>query len=301
MPAQQTVTGLGGGRCPAHRGGKVTEVALLLPADNADALVAEAEDAGLAAGVLIRRILAGYLSGGKGKPFRGGRRVREAARWDVHIGAIAHELGNALHPLVLGAEVIRLAGPESPAGRAACGRLSQQTAYLQQVLQRMLDFHRSGTGRLALVSIPIDVGALSAGAAEVVDAIVRERGHRLTLRVAPDAGPLRGDPVRLAQVLVNLLTNAARYTDPGGEISLTADREGPAVVIRVRDTGVGIPAHHLPRMFDGSGPADLSRGGLGIGLRLVRRLVELHGGTVGVTSEGAGAGSEFVVTLPAGE
>jgi signal transduction histidine kinase len=162
----------------------------------------------------------------------------------------------------------------------------------------MMDLYRAGTGRLALDLAPVDLGAVAAAAAAAVEAVVRERGHRLTVRVAPDAGPIRGDPVRLGQVLVNLLTNAARYTDPGGEISLTAGREGPAVVVRVRDTGVGIPAHLLRRVLDGSAPADPSRGGLGIGLRLVRRLVELHGGTVGVTSGGPGAGSEFVVTLP---
>jgi two-component system, sensor histidine kinase len=301
VPAQRTKSGTAGRRAAPAGGAGVTEVALLLGDDTAAALAVEAEVGGVTAGALIRRILVDHLSTAAGTPVQGSCQAREAAARDFQLGAIAHELGNALTPIVLGAEVIRLAGPESPTGREACGRLGRQTSHLQQVLRGMLDLHRAGSGRLALASDRIDLGALAAAAAAAVEGVVRERGHRLTVRVAPGAGPLRGDPDRLEQVLVNLLTNAARYTNPGGEISLTAAREGTEVAIRVRDTGLGIPADLLPRVFDGAAPVDPSRGGLGIGLRLVRRLVELHGGSVAVTSGGSGTGSEFVVTLPAGE
>jgi signal transduction histidine kinase len=279
----------------------VTEVALLLPDDQAAALAADAEVGGMTTGALIRRILSGYLSAGAGDPVRGGRRAREAARRDFQFGAMAHELGNALTPLVLEVEVIQKAGPESSAGRDACGRLRRQASHLQGVLRGMLDLHRAGHGRVVLEIAVLDLREVAGRAAEAVGWVVRERDHRLTVAVAPDVGPVRADPVRLEQVLINLLTNAARYTDPGGDITLTVARDGPDVTIRVRDTGAGIPAHLLAGVFEGSVMAKAGHGGLGIGLLLVRRLVELHGGRVAATSGGAGTGSEFVVSLPAGE
>lgn len=301
MPTQQPEIAPRERVSPAARGGLVTEVALLLRSDMAAALAVEAEVEGVTTGVLIRRIIADHLFTATTAPVPDSCKARQAAAQEFQIGAIAHELGNALTPLVLGAEVIRLAGPDSPTGREACGRLSRQTTHLQEILRGMMDLHRAGSGRLTLEHTTVDLAKVAAAAADAVEALVHERGHRLTVRVAPDAGPLRGDPSRLEQVLVNLLTNAARYTDAGGEIALTAARDGAAVAIRVRDNGAGIPADRLPRMFDGGATSHPTNGGLGIGLRLVRRLVELHGGSVGVTSGGPGAGSEFVVTLPVGE
>jgi signal transduction histidine kinase/CheY-like chemotaxis protein len=279
----------------------VTEVTLLLPEAQAAALGLRAEAGGVTTGTLIRRILTGYLSAGPDQPVRADRRADETARQDFDFGAIAHELGNALTPLVLGAEVAQKAGPDTAVGRAACVGLCRQAAHLRAVLQGMLDLHRADHGRVVLNTVLVDLPELAGRAADTVGGIALERGHRLTVRVDPDVGPLRADPVRLEQILVNLLTNAVRYTEPGGEVSLAAARDGDEVTIRVRDTGVGIPPHVLPRVFDGSAPGGVTRGGLGIGLLLVRRLVELHGGRVAAASGGPGTGSEFVVTLPAGE
>lgn len=224
----------------------------------------------------------------------------ETARRDFYSGALAHELGNALAPLGYGAAIIRCAGLDSHAGREAYGRMDRQISHLRSVLEGMLDLHRAEHGQLVLRTQSVDLGDIAGHAADTVEPLVREKRHRLTVSVAPDTRPIRADPVRLEQVLVNLLTNAARYTEPGGELSLTAVRAGDAVTIRVRDNGAGIPADLLPRVFDGFVQGEPGRGGLGIGLTLVRRLVELHGGHIWVTSNGPGSGSEFVIDLPLG-
>jgi CheY-like chemotaxis protein/anti-sigma regulatory factor (Ser/Thr protein kinase) len=141
-------------------------------------------------------------------------------------------------------------------------------------------------------------------ATEVVRPLIREKGHQLTASQPPIPLLLNADPSRLEQILVNLLTNAAKYTKPGGQIELSTRRDRDKLVITVHDSGVGISPEMLPRIFDLFTQVDVSldrsQGGLGIGLTLVRRLVELHGGSVSVASEGEGKGSEFVVWLPAG-
>jgi signal transduction histidine kinase len=225
----------------------------------------------------------------------------ETARRCFSSGALAHELGNALAPLGYGAAIIRCAGLDSQAGREAYRRMDRQISHLRSVLEGMLDLHRAEHGKLVLKTQCVDLGEIAGHAADTVEPLVREKRHRLTVSVAPDARLLWADPVRLEQVLVNLLTNAARYTEPGGELSLTAVRTGDAVTIRVRDSGTGIPADLLPRVFNGFVQGEPGRGGLGIGLTLVRRLVELHGGHIGVTSDGPGSGSEFVIDLPLGQ
>src|SRR5262249_52830684 len=140
---------------------------------------------------------------------------------------------------------------------------------------------------------------------ESVQPLLDERRHTLTLSIPPETLPVKGDPARLEQVVINLLTNAAKYTEAGGHLGLTAEREGENIVIRIRDTGIGIPAEKLHEIFDlfAQGDRSLARseGGLGIGLTVVKRLVEMHGGSVTAQSEGPGQGSEFVVRLPASE
>jgi signal transduction histidine kinase len=222
----------------------------------------------------------------------------EIARRDFYSAALAHELGNALAPLAYGAATIRYAGLDSPVGREVYGRMDRQIAHLRSVLEGMLDLHRADHGMLLLRTQRVDLGEIAGHAADSVEPLVREKHHTLTVRVEPDARSLSADPIRLEQVLVNLLTNAVKYMAPGGQISLHAIREGGSVVVRVRDTGEGIPADLLPRVFDGFVQGQAGAGGLGIGLALVRRLVEAHGGHVGVSSDGPGTGSEFVVTLP---
>jgi two-component system CheB/CheR fusion protein len=150
---------------------------------------------------------------------------------------------------------------------------------------------------------PVDVARPVQQAVEGVQLLVRERNLALSVSLPPQPAYVEADPTRLQQVVGNLLTNAAKYTEPGGSISLEARQEGKVVVLWVRDTGVGIPPEMLPRIFDlfvqAERRLDRSHGGLGIGLTLVRRLVEMHGGTVTAHSGGPGRGSEFVVRLPA--
>jgi len=183
-------------------------------------------------------------------------------------------------------------------GRAACERLVRQVGRLNEVLEGMLELAQAEHGKPALRLQPVELAAVVRDATEVVGPLIADRRHRLTVRIDPVVGAVWADPLRLGQVLTNLLTNAAKYTDPGGRIDLTADRESVGVVIRVRDAGTGIPPEMLPRLFDRYAQADPGRGGLGLGLALVKQLVELHGGTVEARSDGPGTGSEFVVRLP---
>src|SRR5262249_44063004 len=154
---------------------------------------------------------------------------------------------------------------------------------------------------IRLLNEPLDVAQPVQQAVEGVQPLVRERGLTLSVSLPPQPVYVEADPTRLQQVVGNLLRNAARYTDPGGHILLTARQEGTDLVVRLRDTGSGTASEMLPRIFDlfvqAERRLDRSQGGLGIGLTLVRRLVELHGGTVTAHSEGPGKGSEFVVRL----
>jgi CheY-like chemotaxis protein len=149
----------------------------------------------------------------------------------------------------------------------------------------------------------IDIGPVLYGAADTVRPLIEERKHKLDVSIGPGSLRVEADPVRLEQIVVNLLTNAAKYTESGGRIRLTAEHDGSEVVIRVRDNGIGIPPDQLPAMFElfvqGDRSSARSEGGLGIGLTLVKSLVEMHGGSVSAASEGPGNGSEFIVRLPA--
>src|SRR5262249_49582813 len=172
-----------------------------------------------------------------------------------------------------------------------------------RLVDDLLDLSRISRGLIRLLKEPLDVAQPVQQAIEGVQPLVQERG--LTLSVSLPAEPLyvEADPTRLQQVVGNLLSNAAKYTDPGGTILLTTRQEGGEMVLRVRDTGISVPADMLPCIFDllvqAERRLDRSQGGLGIGLTLVRRLTEMHGGSVTAHSDGPGEGSEFVVRLPA--
>jgi CheY-like chemotaxis protein len=148
----------------------------------------------------------------------------------------------------------------------------------------------------------VELAEVVAKAIELASPLIEQRGHTLTVEVPCHGLPLDADPTRLAQVFSNLLTNAAKYTEPGGRISVVATQEDTEVIVRVRDNGTGIAPEMLPRVFDlfvqERQALDRSQGGLGLGLAIVRSMVSLHGGQVGVTSEGRGLGSEFTVRLP---
>jgi two-component system CheB/CheR fusion protein len=179
----------------------------------------------------------------------------------------------------------------------------RQVGHLTRLVDDLLDLSRIRRGLIRLLKEPLDVAQPIQQAVEGVQPLVRERGLTLAVSLPPQPVHVEADPTRLQQVVGNLLSNAAKYTDPGGHILLTARQEGSEVVLRVRDTGIGIPPDMLPRIFDlfvqAERRLDRSQGGLGIGLTLVRRLVDMHGGSVTAFSAGPGQGSEFVVRLPA--
>jgi CheY-like chemotaxis protein len=182
--------------------------------------------------------------------------------------------------------------------------LERQVNHLVRLVDDLMEVARVTRGRIELRREPVDLGATLRSAVETSRPLIEAARHVLTVDMPADPVTLMADPVRLAQIVANLLNNAAKYTEDGGRISLSARREGNHAVISVRDSGVGIPVEVLPRVFDLFAQADRTyqraQGGLGIGLTLVRTLVELHGGSVIANSDGVGRGSEFVVRLPLG-
>jgi PAS domain S-box-containing protein len=231
--------------------------------------------------------------------------LREAdRRKDEFLATLAHELRNPLAPIRNGLQILRLTGRDPVASAQVQEMLERQVNHLVRLVDDLMEVARVTRGRIELRREPVDLGAMLRSAVETSRPLIEAARHELIVDLPEEPVTLIADPVRLAQVVANLLNNAAKYTEEGGRISLSARREGNHAVISVRDTGVGIPLEVLPRVFDLFAQADRTyhraQGGLGIGLTLVRTLVELHGGTVAAKSEGAGRGSEFVVRLPLG-
>jgi signal transduction histidine kinase len=221
---------------------------------------------------------------------------------DEFLAMLAHELRNPLAPILNAVQLIRrkpLADPQLAWSREV---IERQLSHLTRLVDDLLDVSRITRGKINLARETVNVSDLVARAIETVQPMIAERGHQFTLDVAD--GPIRvfGDPLRLTQALGNVLSNAAKYTENQGRISLVARQVDGTVEIRVRDTGIGIPSHLLPRIFDMFTQLNHHTGrpqsGLGIGLALVRKLLEMHGGTVTAFSEGDGLGSEFLITLP---
>ena len=224
------------------------------------------------------------------------------------LAMLAHELRNPLSPILNSVFVLEhQLGSDDPVVLAATRTIQRQVASLKRMIDDLLDVSRVAKQKLVLERRHVVLDEVVKNAVHDVRALMSERRHELTLALEPIAGVLvDADPVRIQQILINLLTNAARYTAPEGKIRLTGQREGDEVVVRVRDSGVGLAPELGEKIFDLFTQADHSmtrtQGGLGIGLALVKNLVELHGGTVSVHSEGPGAGCEFLVRLPiAGE
>jgi PAS domain S-box-containing protein len=229
-------------------------------------------------------------------------------RKDEFLAMLSHELRNPLAPILNAALLLRvhsnrnrLQGIENPVLQQSATIIERQVGQLARIVDELLEVSRITTGRIQLHPERIAVGVVVDNAVATVRSLIDQRKHELTLSVPPQAIWLHADAARLEQVVVNLLTNAAKYTDPGGHVWLTVQQEGEEAVLRVRDTGVGIAPEVLPRIFDlftqAERSLDRSQGGLGIGLALVQRLVEMHGGTVAASSA-LGQGSEFVVRLP---
>jgi CheY-like chemotaxis protein/two-component sensor histidine kinase len=174
--------------------------------------------------------------------------------------------------------------------------------HLARLVDDLLDVSRITRGRITLRKERLALGMVLTSAVEASRSVIEEGGHELTVSLPAEPVYLEGDLTRLSQVFSNLLVNAAKYTDRGGHIRLKARREGSEVVVSVRDTGIGIPADHLPRLFElfsqVNSTLERSQGGLGIGLSLVKGLVGLHSGSVQAKSDGPGRGSEFLVRLP---
>ena len=235
------------------------------------------------------------------------RRAEELAaadrRKDEFLAMLAHELRNPLAPISNALEAIRLARSNAAATEEALNIARRQIGHMARLLDDLLDVSRFTRGKVHLRKVPVDLTTILRQAVETSRSLIEKNGHELLTSFPAEPVWLDGDPTRLAQIVANLLNNAAKYTDRGGRIALVADREGDEAVVRVRDNGIGLSAEMLPRVFDLFAQADRSldrsQGGLGIGLTLVRSLVQLHDGNVSVESRGPGQGSEFIVRLPA--
>ncbi len=218
------------------------------------------------------------------------------------LAMLAHELRNPLAPIRNALAIMAMQGDMSPQIVWSREVLERQTAHLTRLVDDLLDVSRITRGKMRLQGATMDFHAAIQRAVEAVRPLVDERRHRLHVKTAADPLPVNGDMTRLTQVVVNLLNNAAKYTPAGGDITLETAIEGDDVVLRVKDSGVGMPEPLLERVFDlfaqGERTLDRSEGGLGIGLTLARRIVTLHGGTIVARSEGVGKGSEFIVRLP---
>ena len=233
-------------------------------------------------------------------------KLREAdRRKDEFLATLAHELRNPLAPILNAVEILRMQPDNSKAQLTARGRIERQVAHLVRLIDDLLDASRVTRDKLSLTREPIDLREPLLMAVETSAPLIVAAGLTLDVQLPPDGVPLgvSGDRVRLAQLFTNLLNNAAKYTEAGGRVTLAAEADGDTVTARVTDTGLGIPAEMLEEVFAMFSQIDRtlnrSQGGLGIGLALARRVVDLHAGTLAASSAGPGHGSTFTVTLPA--
>jgi len=230
--------------------------------------------------------------------------LREAdRRKDEFLATLAHELRNPLAPVRNALEMMKQV-PDDPALIAnARDMMERQVSHMARLIDDLMDINRITRGKLVLREQRVDICEVVRDAAEICRSIYGEKQQEIRLDLPPQPLYVRGDPVRLEQIVGNLLNNACKYTADGGIVSASAVRETGDVVIRVKDNGIGIKADMLPRVFEmftqAHSSRDQSAGGLGIGLSLVKALIELHGGTVSAHSDGENRGSEFTVRLTA--
>jgi PAS domain S-box-containing protein len=235
------------------------------------------------------------------------KRMEEALRdaderKNQFLAMLAHELRNPLAPISNAVQIMRVEGPNGPSFQWSINVIADQVKHMTRMIDDLLDVSRITRGKVDLQRQTIDLADVVGLAVEASRPLLEDYRHTLTVQLPPNSILLDADPARISQVLSNLLNNAAKYTPEGGEISLVTEESGNDVIIRVRDNGIGITPDLLPKMFDLFVQADQSlsrsRGGLGIGLTVVRSLVEMHDGTVTVQSKGPGHGSEFSIRLP---
>jgi signal transduction histidine kinase len=236
------------------------------------------------------------------------RRVAELANANRHkdefLAVLGHELRSPLASILNGIHLLVHQKQDAPASQKIQAMIERQVGRMTQLVDDLLDVSRITHGRLRLQRERIDLREVVSNAIQTLESDIRQRNHRLTFTL-PDAPMwLLADPGRLEQVYVNLLANASKYTDTGGELTVVGRVQDDQAVVRVRDSGMGIAAEVLPHLFDlfwqADAAASRSQSGLGIGLALVRNLVESHGGIVTAESAGPGQGSEFTVYLPMG-
>jgi signal transduction histidine kinase/CheY-like chemotaxis protein len=233
------------------------------------------------------------------------RRVDELAaadaRKDEFLAMLAHELRNPMAAIKSAVELSTQDGRDQI--EWCMDVVGRQVNHLARLVDDLLDAARFTQGKIRLRTEPLDVARVVRGAIEAAKPAIETRRHKLSVAIAPGPMPAVADPVRLEQIVTNLLSNAAKYTESGGAIWLLVARDQGDIVIKVRDTGIGIAPEQIERIFElfAQGDRSLARsdGGLGIGLPLARKLAEMHGGSLTAKSDGPGAGSEFVVRLPA--
>ena len=230
--------------------------------------------------------------------------VRTADRSKTEFLAIlAHELRNPLAPATNALHILQMKAPPIPEVQWAREVIATQVQRMTRLIDDLMDVSRITSNKLTLRVERVELAKVVEEALTATRPFIEESGHEMTVTLPREPVYLNADMVRLAQVLSNLLTNAAKYTNPGGRISLRAERQGGEAVITIKDSGIGIQPELLPKIFDMfmQGDRTLTRryGGLGIGLTLVRRLVEMHGGSVEARSEGKDKGSEFTIRVPA--
>jgi PAS domain S-box-containing protein len=234
---------------------------------------------------------------------RQAERLQEAdRRKDEFLAMLAHELRNPLAPLSNALEIVGLPDVEVAEVAQALQIARRQIQYMARLLEDLLDVSRITRGKVELRKQVVGMGTIVTHAIETARPFISSHLHELSCSVPSEVIPVQGDPTRLEQIVANLLNNAAKYTEPGGHITVSLSREEGQAVVRVRDTGIGIAPEMQKHIFElfvqAEQSLDRSQGGLGIGLTLAHSLVELHGGTISVASEGLGRGTEFVVRLP---
>ena len=235
-------------------------------------------------------------------------RAREEAleeadrRKDEFLATLAHELRNPLAPIRNSLYLLRCTAAESPVWNRALQIAERQSSQMVRLVEDLLEVSRIARGKLELRTRRVELAEVVQGAVETSRPLIESAAHELKVTLPAGPLPLDADPIRLSQVISNLLNNAARYTEPGGRIELAAERQGQEAVIAVRDNGIGLSEQTLAHVFEmftqGEASHCRTHGGLGIGLALVERLVHVHGGTVAAASAGPGRGSTFTVRLP---
>lgn len=223
-------------------------------------------------------------------------------RKDEFLATLAHELRNPLAPIRNSLQILKMPRLDAATAHQTRDMMERQVHHLVRLVDDLMDVSRVVRGKIELRKERVELSTVVARAAEIAQPLIEALGHRLEIDLPAESLPIDGDPVRLEQVIGNLLTNAAKYTEASGHISVSARRERGEVVLGVRDDGIGISPDVLPHVFElfvqGDSSAARSQGGLGVGLTLVKNLVELHGGTVHAHSAGLGKGSEFTLRLP---